>query len=775
MLAAYGNAYINSSGFSKEGPVNGALYGAFAILESLGFGFLHPLEPLVPSVLDVAGARSAGSYVDKPAHRLRMWHYHTEHPLELTDLLQGFNASESIHVTSRGVGERQQPEAYFESWSSMLPQLESFLAWLVANRQNHLEWVMLLDGSWSQYGQSAERKARFATMVGMAHAWGLQVGADAPLVMVQQHAWHMADGSASVEDQKRQVAARLQWYSDVGFDYLSTESGSTEFSNPGCLQELALMNYTANEASEAFGMRSFIKVHCSTDQTCPDVPDPRTGEPINFNFLPVYAGSRLGVMPHQVQLYSFDDPTANTYGNLDFGDLFDFAVYMTNQSAPPPAPSPSPSPSNTASQGLSASIGGRDVVWHGETGYWVNYDIDASLALGALYGERRQSDLRRLNQRTAAESGGAIDGQNIFDSGWEWGYWQGAVLAARAAWDPEVGSSSQPAAFAALFQRSIARTLYGATAAGGQAGAQAATQAFSQIVQEQRSALIFGQATAPSGSRPSAAQDEAVLYRNGMAYLAGQDAFSSVQQLFEPSTTQPYRVFLSNVTASGGGPQPGYQDLDAMLRLVANATGRHLELVRGLGKYVDAASPTAVALQQELVDAYNATAIRAAQLVELYAAAATESFDNATRASRLASALQLTRQGAEVAARRAVAYRVDRRRIASWREGPTAYAYGYLWTSATGYYLWRDFAEAARTVFPPAKGQVLQRESPCFMNIISPADVGFGDTWLEDLAVVLRELADLSGEDWAQAIGDCLHAPLAEPPVPPPGVVPQEW
>lgn len=197
--------------------------------------------------------------------------------------------------------------------------------------------------------------------------------------------------------------------------------------------------------------------------------------------------------------------------------------------------------------------------------------------------------------------------------------------------------------------------------------------------------------------------------------------------------------------------------------------------MRGLGKYVDAASPTAVALQQELVDAYNATAIRAAQLVELYAAAATESFDNATRASRLASALQLTRQGAEVAARRAAAYRVDRRRIASWREGPTAYAYGYLWTSATGYYLWRDFTEAARTVFPPAKGQVLQRESPCFMNIISPADVGFGDTWLEDLAVVLRELADLSGEDWAQAIGDCLHAPLAEPPVPPPGVVPQEW
>lgn len=118
---------------------------------------------------------------------------------------------------------------------------------------------------------------------------------------------------------------------------------------------------------------------------------------------------------------------------------------------------------------------------------------------------------------------------------------------------------------------------------------------------------------------------------------------------------------------------------------------------------------------------------------------------------------------------------MDPRRIASWREGPTAYAYGYLWTSYRSYYLWRDFAEAARMVFPPALDQVLQRASPCFMNIISPADVGFGDTWLEDLAVVLRELADLSGEDWAEAIGDCLHAPLEELQVPPAGVVPGGW
>lgn len=80
-----------------------------------------------------------------------------------------------------------------------------------------------------------------------------------------------------------------------------------------------------------------------------------------------------------------------------------------------------------------------------------------------------------------------------------------------------------------------------------------------------------------------------------------------------------------------------------MLRMVSNVTAKHLQQVVGLSKYVDPSSASAVGLQQELVDAYNATAIRAAQLVELYAAAAVESLDNSTRVQHLRNALALTR------------------------------------------------------------------------------------------------------------------------------------
>jgi hypothetical protein len=65
----------------------GAVVGAYAALEQIGFGFLHPLAPSVPHrlrapahVLDV---------VESPYWSERAFHLHTQHPLELTEVLQG--------------------------------------------------------------------------------------------------------------------------------------------------------------------------------------------------------------------------------------------------------------------------------------------------------------------------------------------------------------------------------------------------------------------------------------------------------------------------------------------------------------------------------------------------------------------------------------------------------------------------------------------------------------------------------------------------------------
>lgn len=39
--------------------------------------------------------------------------------------------------------------------------------------------------------------------------------------------------------------------------------------------------------------------------------------------------------------------------------------------------------------------------------------------------------------------GAKMDGQNVFDSGWEWGYWLQDVIAARAVWNPYMPRDSE--------------------------------------------------------------------------------------------------------------------------------------------------------------------------------------------------------------------------------------------------------------------------------------------------------------------------------------------
>lgn len=67
---------------------------------------------------------------------------------------------------------------------------------------------------------------------------------------------------------------------------------------------LTLINEFADYANLTWGREAAIKVHCSTGQKCEGYLDPNTGDPINFNFLTMFATPSLGVFPHTVQIYA---------------------------------------------------------------------------------------------------------------------------------------------------------------------------------------------------------------------------------------------------------------------------------------------------------------------------------------------------------------------------------------------------------------------------------------------------------------------------------------
>ena len=102
----------------------------------------------------------------------------------------------------------------------------------------------------------------------------------------------------------------------------------------------------------------------------------------------------------------------------------------------------------------------------------------------------------------------------------------------------------------------------------------------------------------------------------------------------------------------------------------------------------------------------------------------------AWRADRLKTARSALDAAAIIVHRREAGYRVPADRIAGWRANPTAYHFGYLWSVRSLYYWWRDEGKA---IDAPV--------SPCYLNVINPADVGFGEGMATDALRVLGERA----------------------------------
>ncbi len=679
---------------AEYGAGRGASFGAYALLEELGFAFLHPLAPVRPSALPEEWP--ALDVTRAPRWPVRNLHVHTMHPLELTELLNGWPIDDEA------------------AWAAMLPEWDRFLEWLLANGDNEVEWVLLEATSWSDYAASDERQRRLRVLVDRVHAFGLRAGADVPIALVQQHTFRLLQEEGELDDELTQLRARIDWLMAAGFDFLSTENGSTEFTHPEPARMLQWMDEVARHLDEAWGKDARIKIHTSTGQTADGFVDPETGEPLDFNHLPTYADPRLGVMPHTVQHYGLDDP-APTYGNTDFGHVREY---------------------------LHDEAGRRAVIWHPETAYWVSFDIDVPLFL-PLYAERRLADLRMLARDEeqglmgrGAFAGARMDGQSIFSSGWEWGYWLNDVVAARAAWDPLLDVSDGALALRAALAP-VARAL----------GEPALADVLADIAAAQRELLILG--------RTATLAPADVTRRNGQAYLQGFEAFDdlldAVNDLplvpIEAPTTQPDRLGLVEMN-NPLHPPPGYTaEVEPLLAAMETTFGALSDALHALRANI---RPEALELFDDLDDAMRVLALRARQIHALYDYAdGYWTMSDTERAPLLANARAALDEAALVVAAREARYRVPAARIATWRENPTAYEFTYLWTVHSLYFWWRDEHKAVDT---PA--------SPCTYNIINPADVSLGEGGLVDAARVLREVTDGGLLD---GVGQCLAEPADEP------------
>lgn len=672
-------------------------FAAYALLEELGFAFLHPLAPTRPASL--SRLREDLALKEKPRWHEREIHLHTMHPLELTELLQGW-------------GETGPDDA--AGFERMLSEWDSYLEWMLANRQNGVEWFLLYADSWKDFAESTTRAERLRELVNRTHDFQLRAGIDTPIVFAQQHAFTLLRDQGELADEIAEIHRRMDYVLGCGFDFVGIESGTSEFTSPDPQRMLDWMNAVTDYADTKYHVPVSIKVHASTGQTAEGFPDPSTGEPINFNFLPHYADPRLGVLPHTVQHYGLTDP-APTYGNTDFGYIRDF---------------------------LRQETGTRPVIWYPESAYWVSFDVDVPLFL-PIYAERRLSDLRLIQADEIAnrmgKPGAKMDGQLLFSSGWEWGYWMNDVIAARAAWNPGSDTDND----AAAFEKALAPVVRPF----GEAANDVAAWIVESVDANER-LLIRGEV---NGQPPAHIEK-----RNGQAYLQGWETWDDVSDLSTdlPVTlpmTQPAKLGLVEMRnpAHGG---PGYSaEIDPLLAAMETRFGQLADRADQLRARIPAhAKP----LFDDLADAARMNALRAVQVRGLYQYVDgyfdTDMEDRLPHLQRARTALD---QAAVVVQGREAQYRVPASRIAAWRPNPTAYAFNYLWTVHSLFFFWRDEGKAVDAPI-----------SPCYLNTINPVDIAFGEGFGTDAA---RFIGEYLSDDQQRG---CLAEPSAAPTLPPDGL-----
>jgi len=165
-----------------------------------------------------------------------------------------------------------------------------------------------------------------------------------------------------------------------------------------------------------------------------------------------------------------------------------------------------------------------------------------------------------------------------------------------------------------------------------------------------------------------------------------------------------------------------------------------------------------ITLILDIQQASNMTALRATEIYGLYQYVYGSSFHTVRKNETFLKQQLFTAEAAITQALQVVNlhshnYPLGIERVASWRPmNPTAYRYGYLWTAQSLYYFWRDYSIATNTSVPV--------QFPCFMNVINPADIGFGTGLLFNFTLELQDYLEQHGHD---LLAECLTPPSSPP------------
>lgn len=315
-------------------------------LRELGFYFPHPLRQISPIISDVK-KHCGKSFAWKPTLKYRGFHLHTLHPNEW---VAGFF--------------QDKPEV-----------ADALVRWLARNNQNLLDVSLLRI-------PLEEISKKFKPHFELANKLQIHTGVSLGVALQQQKSFKLLSlyesyvGYQSNKLTKRRLREVIK---ALPLSFVVLEAGSSEFTPTNYKKTLKWLEIAGKVAKEN-SLSLFTKVHVSTNQ--------QSGKWGNYNFLPSFASSSVGILPHTVMFYSLNDEKAPMYGNKNFQAMRDFTLKEKSK---------------------------RPTWYYPETSYWVAMDVDVPLLL-TDYLLARAEDMKWLKSQ-------GIDGQLTFTSGHALGYW----------------------------------------------------------------------------------------------------------------------------------------------------------------------------------------------------------------------------------------------------------------------------------------------------------------------------------------------------------------
>lgn len=262
--------------------------------------------------------------------------------------------------------------------------VSNYLKWLVRNRQNVLTFHLLKTVDLDGW------LPYIAGIVAEAKSYGISVGPFTSFSDQQQNSLAIVSDPALA---KEQITAFLDKLLTAGFGLVGFQIGSSEFTKTSDeTVSLYLSLATSYLAAHHPGVRAFAWIHttCSLKQD----------DGGYFYHLPLKVDPRLGAFVHTTMFYTLRDP-APVYDCEDFTHQLEF---------------------------LRQANGTRELVFFPESAWWLGFDNNVPLAL-PITGLSRERDIR---ENLAPFD---VAGHVTFTSGREWTYWQIDHFLTRISWD----------------------------------------------------------------------------------------------------------------------------------------------------------------------------------------------------------------------------------------------------------------------------------------------------------------------------------------------------